>query len=115
MGLFDIFFKKKTVETIAKEKINYSGLNDFLSKEKEIISQEKSDFNDLVNSYIKDLSSDLKEKSGILKEINLDDKKAPVRAKTIVLENLNNYINYLDKLIERLLAIDASKEKDLFK
>lgn len=115
MGLFDIFFKKKAPQEPELKKILFADLNNFLREEKDYIKEEKSNFNDLVNNNIKELVKDLSEKSKVLETIDLHDKKTPERAKTIVLENLKNYHNYLEKLIDKLKDFNATSEKDIIK
>ncbi len=110
MGIFDFFKKKPGTKTIRIDK-----LDNFISdKKKENKSREKElleSVRDLICFFI----NELLEKNKILKEIDINEKKADSRAKFIIKENLYHYIENLEKLIINLKELETENLTDLIK
>jgi hypothetical protein len=107
MGLFDFFKRKK--EPILFENVKFENLEDFIEKRKKEIIDKEIHLLNLIKSNIIRLADNLEENIKILKKIDLKDKKADERAKLIVNENLNQFINYLQKLIFNLKNLDKKE------
>jgi len=96
MGILDFFRKKKIKELEAEpEKITFKGIKPYLDKKQEELKEkEKQVFVSIkqkVNSFIIEINPKIK----ILEEIDVESKKVEDRAKIIVQESLNKYLNYV--------------------
>tara|TARA_Y100000310_G_scaffold253790_1_gene260738 strand:- start:855 stop:2021 length:1167 start_codon:yes stop_codon:yes gene_type:complete len=101
MGIFD-FFKRKKIEPELEETINFIEINDWIEKKKQSLKKEQEEPQEEIEQLLSDALKDLEEGINILNNLDLKDKKAPERAKLIVKQNLYNFINYLEKLIQEL-------------
>jgi len=107
MGFFDFLKKKKEPEI---QKLRFEEIQDFINSRKNTNKNQEQEFIDQINNMISELINNLKGKISILSNINISEKKVEERAKLIVKENLQNYIFYLDKLIDKL---NSFEEKNL--
>lgn len=110
MGFWDFFRKNKDKEEIKVEKISIAELKPWLLAKKRQIEKQEEDFLKLALQRIYQLIQELEQELAILKKINVDEKKAEEKLKLIVKENLNNYIDYLERLVSRLREINKEKE-----
>ena len=111
MGFWDFFKKKIKEEQIQNEKISIEELDHWiLDKQKEIKEQEQAYFKQ-IQTRIFQLIQELEQGIFILKEINIDEKKAEEKIKLIVKENLSNYIDYLRRLIIQLKELDKEEKE----
>jgi len=99
MGFFDFFKKKKEPET---QKLRFEEIREFINNRKNNNKNQEQEFVNQVQTKIKDLINNLEGKIKILNNIDISGKKVEERAKLIVRENLQNYIFYLEKLIDKL-------------
>jgi len=114
MGFWDFFRKKSKEEEIEIEEIKLSELQSWMQTKKTEMKKQEKIFLDLIQARISQLIQELEEKISVLKQINVDEKKAEEKIKLIVKENLDNYIYYLEKLIADLRELDNLKEADNF-
>jgi len=110
MGIFD-FFKKKPIE--AMEKVRLNDIDKYISGKKNENQKKEKQFYESIKASLNELTNELYEKNKILKNVNLDEKKADPRAKFIIRENLSSYIERVDKLIEELKNIESDNLPDL--
>lgn len=110
MGFWDFFRKNKDKEEIKVERISIAELKPWLLAKKRRIEKQEEDFLKLARRRIYQLIQELEQELAILKKINVDEKKAEEKLKLIVKENLNNYIDYLERLVSRLREINKEKE-----
>jgi len=106
MGFFDWFKKKEEVEETKKIKLDE--INNLVSE-----LESKHNFNDFykqVHERLDKFSEVIRENIPALKKFDLSDKKVPDRAKLIIQQNLDNYVNYLEKL---LIDVDEIEKKDV--
>ena len=109
MGFWD-FFKKSKEQIIEVEKVSQKEFPDWLFNKKSKIEKEEQEFLVSMKTRISELISELKEKISVANNLDIDEIKAEERIKSIVTENLSNYLNYLDKLILRLEELGNEKE-----
>jgi len=101
------FFKKKKQEVEDVEKIIFEDIDNWIKKKKnEIEKNQRQPLNQIKETLSESLSI-LDEKMIVLKNLDLDEKKAPERAKLIVRENFDKFIYYLECLLLDLKEIDA--------
>lgn len=112
MGLFDFFKKKPETKT---KIIKIDELDNYISDKKgENKSKEKELLENIRNS-IDIFINELSEKNNVLKNIDINGKKADSRAKFIIKENLFHYIESLEKLINQLKEVEPDSLTDLIK
>tara|TARA_Y100000310_G_scaffold209284_1_gene209896 strand:+ start:232 stop:630 length:399 start_codon:yes stop_codon:yes gene_type:complete len=80
--------------------------NFFKKKKQEIENNQRQPLNQ-VKEFLTELLNELDDKIIVLKNFDLDEKKAPERAKLIVKENFDKFIYYLDGLILDLKEIES--------
>ena len=114
MSILD-FFKQKKQELPAIENIKFKELEEFIEKQKKEISEKENSLVSSIKNKISELIENLEEKTKILDNIKLNNKKADERIKLIVRENLNSFVNYLRKLIYNLKNLDAENFDELIK
>ncbi len=110
MAFFGLFKKKKVEEVVEKEVVSQDGIFEWLEEKKKYHLEGEEEFlkpiKELIYSFIAKLKLDIY----ALENIDFDVKKADSRVKSIVKENLRNYIGYLEKIIERLGKIDEREK-----
>jgi len=105
MGIFD-FFKKKKQEKEIVEKISFKEiLGEINNKKQEIENNQKEPKNKIKESLF-ELLQGLEQGRILLKGVDLEEKKAPEKAKLIVRENLIKFNDYLGKLISNLKELE---------
>lgn len=120
MGFFDFLRDKKVIEkpTESKKVERYSSTNEL----KEDIDKNTRDIDEaflvlerkakiLLNRFLPLLEDNLKS----FKLINLDNRREDKRLKEIVIENLNFYIDNLEKLLGKLREFNNTNEKNIKK
>jgi len=93
MGIFDFFRKKPVIE---REKLKLDDIDKFITNKKKDIKEKEKNFFDSIKSSLSIFINELTDKNNVLKNINLDEKKADPRAKFIIRENLSRYIDNVD-------------------
>ncbi len=111
MGFLDFFRKTKssseTVEII--EKINFSEATTWVGNKKQEINEKEREIFILVDNKIEIFIKDANEKIKILESVNMDSKNVEERVKSIVKENLNNYVIYVRRFIDILNNLKKEK------
>jgi len=112
MGFWDFFrWGSREKEKVENVKISIGELESWISdKGKEIEKQEESFFQ-LIQKRISQLIQELEGEISVLKQIDVNEKKAEEKIKLIVKENLNNYIGYLERLIDKLKELGKEKKE----
>jgi hypothetical protein len=110
MGIFDFLKKKQEVD---KTKLKIENIDKYLKEKKDENQKKEKRFFEEVKTSLNELTNELNEKNKILKNVNLDEKKADPRAKFIIRENLSTYIDRVDKLIDELKGLDSESLADL--
>lgn len=113
MGFWDFFRKKKKAEPVVKaERLKLSELDSWVYKRKEELETKEKNLLKEIKTTLHGIISELGQEKDTLKQVNVDGKKAEEKIKFVVKENLEKYIYYLEKLLERLNSIDGdSREK----
>jgi hypothetical protein len=111
MGFWD-FLKKKAGadEENVFERISVDELNQFVLNKKKDIEKQEQEFLKLVHNRINLLVQELEEKLVVLRNVDIDNKKSDERVKLIVKENLLNYANYVEKLLDKLKETSVKKD-----
>lgn len=109
MGLFDLFRRKKQEEKPA-DTLSLKELELKLQNEKPSLEIQSKEIKEEIVKLLLNLITDLKIKTGIIKGINLDNKKEHEKLKLIVQENLFFYSSCLEKLISGLQKISSNLE-----
>jgi len=110
MGFFDFWKKKENTE----EKLDYfSNLDKTLLEKKERTRNKENAVIDKIRARILQLTGELRQEISTLENLDLKDVKADQRLKFIVLENLANYVRYLNKLVEDLERVNAPSSEVL--
>ena len=100
MGILNFFKRKKQeLEQHAEEKIRFNEIRDWINKKKEKIKQEQKPALKQIKENLLELLNGLDDKMIVLRNLNLNEKKAPERAMSIVRENFDKFIYELEKLI----------------
>jgi hypothetical protein len=111
MGFLDFFRKTKSssepVEII--EKINFSEATTWVGNKKQEINEKEREIFILVDNKIEIFIKDANEKIKILESVNMDSKNVEERVKSIVKENLNNYVIYVRRFIDILNNLKKEK------
>ncbi len=116
MGIFDFFKKQKQQVEITIEKISFKDTKNWIQNKKQELKKQDQDFLNEINSIIKELIDNLKESTISLKNVDLNKKKAEERVKIIVQQNLENYMNNINELIEDLSKLnELNSSKDIIK
>ena len=100
MGIFDFFKRKKQeFEEQTEEKISFKEIDNWINEKKQKIKDNQKEPLQKIKENLSELLDGLDDKIEVLRNFDLDKKKAPERAKLIVKENFNKFIDYLEKLI----------------
>jgi hypothetical protein len=114
MGFFDIFKKKEIKEENkdSENEISFQEIEEYLEKRQyETQSKDKETLTSIkyrLNSFLRELNEKLK----ILREVNLDSKKADDMTKSIVKTGLQSYLSFSEELINKLSHIEKEKTGD---
>jgi len=115
MGIFDFFKGKKKQEEII-ETISFTEISKWVDNKKQLVlgncKGPKHEINELVLKVVGEFEDSVE----VLKNLDLTDKKAPERAKLIVQQNLDNFVDYLEKLVlglRGLVTTDLNSSEDL--
>lgn len=111
MGIFDFFKKKKTESEI--EIVEFDEIKEFLSKKRQEVEEKQIQPKKEIRDSIHELVNALEEEAEILKNIDLQNKRAMDMEKLIVRQNLNNFIHYLEELISNLQKTDSDSFETL--
>ncbi|MFH1500910.1 MAG: hypothetical protein ABIE22_03100 [archaeon] len=102
MGILD-FFKKPAVAE--NKKLELKELDKWINSKNQEISQKEQDSTAKIKNSVSKLVEELKHENQTLKQITLEKIREEERIKLIVKENLNNYIQYLENLTEKLESL----------
>ena len=100
MGIFDFFRKSRQEEKF--EEIRFEEFENWFEKRKVEVNEDNALFSRHIQGIAKKTCSEFEDEIEVLKKIDLSQKKENDRAKLIIQENLNYYINYLKKLKEEI-------------
>jgi len=118
MGIIDFIKRAFSSEEIVKNKDNsekeiekkkdftVEGLKEEINSEKNRIKDKNNEIKKAVLEYLENLISELNEAYNNLKKFDLNKKKEHEKIKLVVEENLNFYLNNLERLIDDLKKID---------
>jgi len=107
MKLWDIF-KKKKEKPQKPQKLSQAELQDWLfNKQVEMSNKEQHFFDEVKEKTVK-LIQELTDEITVLNQIDFDKKKEREKIKAIVQENFRNYIINLERLIQKIQAIENS-------
>jgi hypothetical protein len=110
MSIFDFLkHKKKVEEETITTKYNLENLPSLIDEEDKKINDNSERLKNELKEMVNHFSSEIKGKIPELKLINLDNRKEEQRLKDIVMTNLNDYIDSLEKLIEDLERIETNQ------
>ena len=114
MGIFGFLKRKKQELELEEETISFNQIGNWIEKRQEKIKQEQRPALKQIKETLSDLLDGLDEKMVVLRNLNLDEKKAPERAMSIVRENFDKFIYELEKLILNLKGLleDDKKYED---
>ena len=103
MNLFKKIFQKKPEEEKKENKtLFYKEIPDWIEKEKEQISSEEKEITQKINEKINLFIKEIKEKSQIAKDVDLNSKKAEGRLKSINEDGRKKYFEFLEDFTEKL-------------
>ncbi len=114
MGFLNLFKKKEQKEDIQKE-LKIDQIDYWIKEQKEEQEQLKNMIFSSIKERIKAYEKNINEKINILKNIDLDSKKSDEKTKTIIKENINNYIFYLENFFKKLNSLKNEDINELFK
>ncbi|OIO81705.1 hypothetical protein AUJ84_00565 [Candidatus Pacearchaeota archaeon CG1_02_32_132] len=112
MGFLD-FFRKRKEKVNEIERIGYDEIESWNKNKALLIDNEKKVFHESINVRVSELVKKLRDGTRIVEEIDWEKIKAEDRIKLIVRENLDNYMSYLEKLIEDLEGQDEFDENKM--
>ena len=105
MGFFNLFKKTKRKEEIKKQTVNLEEFHNIIQKNKEENKKREVEIHEEIKKILSNIEEELIIKNESLKQIDLDSKKERERIKSIVKENLSNYIIYVERLIKKIKSI----------
>lgn len=117
MKLFD-FLKKiigsNKIEEIKKEQLDFYKIKNWIeSKTKQNEIKEKEIF-DLINNKISEFCDELKEKTEILKNVDVESKKVEEKIKVLVNESRKKYIESIEIFIDKLKNLENKELGEFF-
>jgi len=112
MGIFD--FLKKKPETKTKI-IKIDELDDHITERKKDNKIKEKELSEKIKNSVDNFINELSEKNKVLRNIDINERKADPRAKFIIKENLFHYIENLEKLINQLKDLEQNNLTDLIK
>jgi len=112
MGIFD-FLKKKKQEKEIIEKINFKDIDKEIDNKKQEIESNQKEPKNQIKESLSELLHGLEQGRIVLENLDLEDKKAPERAKLIVKENLIKFNAYLERLIANLKSLNSESLETL--
>jgi hypothetical protein len=107
MGIFD--FLKKAKKEFEKQKVSFSELGEWISKEEEKNKENEKIALKKLFIILNEVVLELGDKNNFLKDVNLNERKENEKLKLIVIENLSNYSHYISRLVENIKKIEAEK------
>lgn len=112
MGIFD-FFKKKKQEKEILEKISFKEIEKEINNKKQKIENYQKEPKNQIKESLSELLQGLEQGRIVLENLDLEEKKAPERAKLIVKENLIKFEDHLEKLIANLKSLNSESLETL--
>ncbi len=100
MGVAD--FLKGLVKSAEETTLNFDELDPWIEKRETEIGDEERETFLLMQKRVEELNKGLEEGVSVLKEVDLEARKAGGRAESIVKSNRNNYITHVNNLKESL-------------
>ena len=111
MGFWDFFRKKSEQEE--NEKIKLAELQSWLQNKKAEVEKQEEKLLNVIQVRISEITQEFKEELSILRKVDIKDRKAEEKIKLVVRENLENYIYYFIKLINKLSEVNEKTEKEI--
>lgn len=113
MGFLDLFRKKE--KSVEVKSISLGGFEEEVNKfikegekiEKEVMNSALRIRNDFYDGFV--------EKISVLKRVNLENRKEDLRLKNRVLEGKDSYVNYCEKLAEKIIKLEGSFFENYFR
>jgi len=118
MGIFSFLKrlgKEKEVEEVVLEKLAFSEIENWLEKKRKENEVKEKEIIILIKDKIRDFNADLRAKIIILKEFDLESKKAEDRIKGAVSNSRAQYIETVESLIDNLENLKETKFSELIK
>ncbi|MFH1307464.1 MAG: hypothetical protein ABIH72_01275 [archaeon] len=110
MGFWDIFRQKRQLE---KESVKISELDSWIKARKKETEEKEKVFLNKIKTKIIQLVKELEDEKNTLEKIDVNKIKEREKVQLIVKENLNNYIIYLEKLVESLKSLNYENPEAL--
>jgi len=114
MRFFD-FFKKKKQERGVTEKISFKEIDKEINNKKQKIENNQKEPKKQIKESLAELLQGLEQGRILLETLDLEEKKAPEKAKLIVRESLIQFNDYLEKLISDIKGLDSESLEVLIK
>ena len=112
MGIFDFLKKKKQELEQEEEEISFDSIGNWIEERQKKIKDEQKPALKQIKENLSELLDGLDEKMVVLRNLNLDEKKAPERAMSIVRENFDKFVYELEKLILNLKGLTEAPLDD---
>jgi len=115
MGLFSIFKKKKKETEPEIKKLGFSEIEDFLNEKLNQNKEKEKQVLDLIKQKIEFYTNEINQKLETLRNFDINTKKARQRVKSIVDENKEKYIKYVERLIDEFNNIEINDLSNIMK
>lgn len=115
LGFLKKLGKKKEIEEIVSEKLNFSEIESWLEQKRKENELKEEEILVLVKDKIRNFNSDLGAKIIILSEFDIESKKAKDEIKGVVSNSRTQYIGAVDNLIANLENLKETKFSDFTK
>ncbi|MBR9676163.1 hypothetical protein GOV05_04085 [Candidatus Woesearchaeota archaeon] len=106
MGLFDFLKKKKTKKVVREIEgrifVAFEEVTDWLSEKKEFFVEKEKELVSSVEGKVEDFVSELKDKVRVLGEVDVDNKPADNKSKSIVKISLKSYVDHVHRFRDKL-------------
>ncbi|MBU2576481.1 MAG: hypothetical protein KKF50_02055 [Nanoarchaeota archaeon] len=108
MGLFSFFKSKKPVETESGiENVSFDDIGKWLGEKNKSLRENEQETLDEIRGRLEGFYVSLGEKLGVLESIDIESKKEHGRAKLLVRQGLDKYIDSVHILLKDLKALDG--------
>lgn len=114
MGFFNKF-KKKKIETKGPEKISFKDLVKLFENEEDLIKASEKKFFEECDSTIKDHIDEINKKVEVLENFDIESKKVEQRAKILVKQGLDKYLNSIRIFKKDLTKLEKKDISDFIK
>ena len=116
MGFFDFLRKKKVEEDeVVVEEVAFEDIESWLNGKAEEINEKEKKVFDLIKERVDLFIKEINEKIKILEEVDVEGKKVEERAKIIVKQGLDKYLDFVDIFIKELTEVEKQNLSQLIK